>query len=72
MQDAIRIPLDKVRELLAGLGVEPDTSNLKSVHIDPGVITVTRFRRDEDGYMVVCPGTDQVATETTTIAVVGA
>jgi hypothetical protein len=68
--DAITVTLDQVRSLLGDLGVEPDTSDLRSVHIDPGVITVTRFRKNEEGRMVVLPGTSDVATVTTTIAVV--
>jgi hypothetical protein len=70
--DPTRVKLSTVVEFLRGIGLDPvDIRNLRSVHFDPGMVTVIRQRRDENGhFIVVGEGDDaQVATETTLIAV---
>jgi hypothetical protein len=69
--DAHRITLDQIRDLLTGLGIEPDTNRLMTVFIEPGKVTVVRKRQDENGRYVLLLDHNEVATETTTIAVVG-
>jgi hypothetical protein len=65
--DPLRIHVDKVIELLKGLGLDPvDPRDIKSVYIDAESVTVVRFRRTETGSMVLI-GEGEVATETVTI-----
>lgn len=61
------ITLDRVAELLVGLGLDPDMDTLKAVHIEPHGITVRRARVDEQGRQYVVG--DEVATETVTIRI---
>jgi len=69
-KDAHRVTLDQLREALTVMGLDPDIRTLKTVFIEPGMITVVRKRQNEEGrdYIV---GYADVATETVTIAVVG-
>lgn len=68
--DPIRVPLVRVVEFLRDIGLDPvDVDDLRSVHFDPGVLTVTRYRRDELGRLVCSD--NEVLTETTTIRVEG-
>lgn len=68
--DPHRITLDQLRDLLAGLGIEPDVMTLRTIFIEPGKVTVVRMRLDENGNSYVLPEQNEVATETVTIAVV--
>jgi len=70
--DPLKVHLDQVLEFLTSIGLDPvDANELKSVHIDPGVITVTRNRLNERArpFVVGEPPDDRVATEVTTIAI---
>lgn len=71
IKDALEITLGQLADLLKGLGVEPDLENLSMVRVEPGRVTVVRYRRDDAGNMHLIPGTNDVATETVTIALVG-
>ena len=72
VKDALTITLGQLVDLLRGLGVEPDLENLHAVNIEAGRVTVVRYRRDDAGRMHLIPGTNDRATETVTIALVGA
>jgi hypothetical protein len=68
--DPFVITLEQVSEALGILGVE-DIARVRRVEIEPGKVTVTRFRRDSDGNLYVVPGYDEIANEMITIAVKG-
>jgi hypothetical protein len=63
--DPLHIPLDRVADLLRGLGLDPvDLKEIRSVHLESGVATIVRYRY-ENGVLVV---SDQgPLTETVTI-----
>ena len=69
--DPTRIQLSKVVEFLREIGIDPvDVKSLRSVHFDPGVVTVVRQRQENGRPFVVGQGdTAEVATEITTIMV---
>lgn len=71
--DPHKVHLDKVLAFLVDIGLDPvDPHDLKSIHIDPGVITVTRKRRNERGHSYVVgnlPENEGEATEMTTIGI---
>lgn len=68
--DPLTIPLDKLLDLVRGLGLDPvDANDLKSIHMDAGTVTVVRFRRDEAGMMRLAGDGLSVLTETVTIKV---
>lgn len=69
-KDAHRVTLDQLGEFITQLGIDWDPRSLRGIVIEPGKITVTRNRHNEQGHSYVLPGTDEVATETVTIAVV--
>jgi len=65
--DPVRISLDRLAELLRGLGLDPvDLKHTVSIHVDRWKVTVVRDRCDEAGNPVVLGG-NEVATETVTI-----
>lgn len=66
--DPHTIGLDKLLELVRGLGIEPDRNTLKSVHIEAGKVEVVRYRLNDDGQKYVV-GHNELATETVTIRV---
>jgi len=69
--DPLRIPLSRLGDLLKGFGLDPvDLDDLRSVNITSGKIEVVRFRSDTGEHRVALPGTDEIATETVTIALV--
>lgn len=69
--DPLTIPLDRVVELLRGLGVEPaDPRHLKSVLVRPGAVEVVRYRTDDGGKHYLAG--DYTATETIVIAILDA
>lgn len=68
--DPHHITIAQVRELLTGLGIEPDTANIRTVVIESGKVTVVRYRLDESGHRYVV-GPNELATETIMIKVVG-
>jgi hypothetical protein len=66
--DPLTITLDRIVELLRGLGVEPaDPRDLKSVFIRPGAVEVVRYRKDARGKHYIAG--DGLATQTTVIAI---
>ncbi len=67
-KDAHSITLGQVRDLLTGLGIEPDVENITRVTMEPGKVTVVRNRL-RDGKPYIAGGT--LATESVTIPVVG-
>lgn len=67
--DPHTITLDRLGELLRGLGLDPvDLSDLRSIHMEGGKVEVIRYRRNEEGntYLV---GPNELATETVTIRI---
>lgn len=68
--DPHTITLDRLIELVAGLGIDTTDirSNMRSIHIEAGRVEVVRFRRNEAG-KIYTVGSNEVATETITIAV---
>lgn len=67
--DATRISLTQIRQVLEILGIEPDTRKLRTIFIEPGRVTVVRKRSDENGRDIVIESHNEVATETITIPV---
>jgi hypothetical protein len=67
--DAHRVTLDQVRQAFEILGFDTNLSTLRELHMEPGRITVTRFRLDENGKSFVA-GYNDMATETVVVAVV--
>jgi hypothetical protein len=68
--DPLCVSLVRVADFLREIGLDPvDVKDIKSVHFDPGCLTVVRHRRDERGRLVVAG--NQVASETTTIRIDG-
>jgi hypothetical protein len=65
-----RVTLDQLREALTVLGIDSDTKSLREIRVEPGQITVVRHRRNDEGRIFTVAYND-VATVTTTIAVVG-
>jgi hypothetical protein len=66
--DPLAIPLERVADLLRGLGLDPvNLADIRSVHIESGAATVVRCRRNESGGMVVTD--NDVLTETVTIRI---
>lgn len=70
-KDTHKITLEQLASLLLGLGIAPDVNDVMLITIEPGKATVVRKRRDERGRSYVLPGTNEIATETTTIAIGG-
>lgn len=68
--DALRVTLAQFGEFLTQLGIDWNPRVIRGIVIEPGKITVTRNRHNEQGRQYVLPGTDEVATEVVTIAVV--
>lgn len=65
--DPRRISVDRVAELLRGLGLDPvDPRDVRSVTIDPQGVEVVRYRRNDDGSTYLGFG-GQPITETVTI-----
>jgi len=62
------IPLDRVLELIRGLGIEVDAADLKSIHVEAGRVEVVRYRRNETGHKYIV-GPNELATETVTIVI---
>jgi len=66
--DPIHVSLTRVADFLREIGLDlVEVKDLKSVHFDPGCLTVVRHRRDERGHMILAG--DQPASEITTIRV---
>lgn len=58
----------KVVEFLREVGLDPvDVRDLRSVHFDPGCMTIVRFRRNENGRLYIVG--DDVATVTTLVQI---
>lgn len=74
-KDALTIQLSQLAGLLEGIGIEADVHDICSIHIQPGKITVVRYRVTPDGHRVIINGHSDLlaepATEATTIAVLG-
>jgi len=65
--DPLRISIDKVAELLRGLGLDPvDPRDIRRVVIDPDGIEIVRYRRDENGRQFLGFG-EKPISETITI-----
>lgn len=67
VEDPIQIPFSAVKGALESVGIQVD-GELKSVTIEAGCITVTRFRLDGEGRRVVIYGHNDLATVTRTIS----
>jgi hypothetical protein len=67
--DAHRITLAQLGEFLTQLGIDWTPDDLQGIVIEPGKVTVTRYRCDENGGLVVLPGHDELATEVVTIPI---
>lgn len=65
--EPLTIAYDKLTDLLVGLGIDSDMKTLRSLHVDPQMVTVVRYRTDENGRMRVAG--DEVLTETVTIRI---
>lgn len=66
--DPHRVPLSKVLAFLVDIGLDPvDPATLRSVHFDPGRVTVTRARLNEDGQSYIVGTPPEVALETVMI-----
>jgi hypothetical protein len=69
--DPHSIPLDRLIELVAGLGIDTTRpQDIRSIHIENRKVEVVRFRRNESGRKYTV-GPNEVATETVTIAIEG-
>lgn len=64
--DPSAVTTGQLREALCALGIEPDLDQLKTIIIEPGVITVVRKRLNENGKNFIV-SYDRLATETTEI-----
>ncbi len=72
--DPPAISLEKVADLLRGLGLDPvHVRDVAEVHITPGQVKVVRFRNNADGGRITVKGPDgpSAATETVTIGITG-
>lgn len=68
--DPSKIPLSKLEAFFRDLGLDPlDLSTLRSVHFDPGVVTVVRWRVNEHGQKYVVGEPPELASETVTLEV---
>lgn len=66
--DPNTIPLDKLADLLCGIGLDPvDMADICSVHMEAGRIQVVRCRLNDRGEKFVAG--NEVATETVTIGI---
>lgn len=61
------VPQSVIVDLCTTLGYPP--ADVRSIDIEPGRITVTSFRRDADGRLVVLEAGDEIATTTDVIKV---
>lgn len=68
--DPTHVTSDQLREAMTALGIEPDLKQLRTITIEPGLITVVRTRVTEDGKNFVV-SYDRLATETSEIRLLG-
>lgn len=71
MSDPETVTLDQIRQALFAMGVEPDISNVRTIHVDPEWLTITRFDLNEHGKPFVAPSGDEMALVKSKIRVVG-
>jgi hypothetical protein len=64
-----KITFVQLREAMTALGLKPDTKNLRSITVEPGVVTVVRNRVDDMGRNFVV-AYERTGTEVVEIAVV--
>ena len=62
------ISLNRLLDLVRGLGIEVEPADLKSVHMEAGRVELVRFRRNDAGQKYAV-GPNELATETVTIAI---
>lgn len=70
-QDPEKVTLDQVRQALTVMGINPDVAHVRTIYMEPRQITITRYQVNDNGHHFRAEGRPGVATETSTIRVVG-